>query len=136
MSLWDAKAGTPSRFGRPAWDYALTGGGLIGVGLHAFHLQQSNELLDCDAGLSDQRSQRTLGDRPMVRNYKATVGWVTTPKNDVTAALPIALVPELLERSNDLAGGDARKLAQTATSTSSSLMLGGIGSPCSLRLSR
>jgi len=72
----------------------------------------------------------------VIGNYEPTVGRVAMPKNDVASALPIALVTELFERPNHFAGGDTRKLVQTATSTSSSLMLGGIGSPCSLRLSR
>jgi len=72
----------------------------------------------------------------MIGNYEAAMGRVTATKNDVASALPITLVTELFERPNHRAGGDARKLAQTATSTSSSLILGGIGSPRSLRLSR
>lgn len=99
-------------------------------------LQQGNELIDCESGLLDQRSQRTLGDGPMIGNYEPAMGRVAMPKNGVASALPITFATELFERPNHLAGGDARKLAQTATSTSSSLMLGGIGSPCSLRLSR
>jgi hypothetical protein len=54
----------------------------------------------------------------------------------VASALSIPPVTELLECADRLARGDARQLAQTATSTSSSLMAGGMASPRSLRLSR
>jgi hypothetical protein len=54
----------------------------------------------------------------------------------VAAPLAVSLVADALEDANRLAGRDARELAQTATSTSSSWMDGGIGSSRSLRLSR
>jgi len=72
----------------------------------------------------------------MIGDYEATVRRIAMPKDDMASALPITLVTELLECPDRLARGDARQLAQTATSTSSSLMVGGMASPRSFRLSR
>jgi len=92
-------------------------------------------MIDCETGLTDQGSQRALRERAMFRNYETSVRRIAVPKNNVASALTVALVAQLLECPDCLAGGDARQLAQTATSTSSSLIAGGIGSPRSLRLS-
>ena len=99
-------------------------------------LEQSHELIDSEAGFAEERTQRALCESAMLRNYQTPVRRISVTQDHVAAALPIALVTELLERPDRLAGGDARQLAQTATSTSSSLMAGGMGSPRSLRLSR
>jgi hypothetical protein len=50
--------------------------------------------------------------------------------------LAVEDVAELAERPGDVAARDDGKLAQTAISTVSSEIAGGIGSPWALRLSR
>ena len=57
-------------------------------------------------------------------------------QNEVAARLMIKFVPDFLERSNKGLPRNEGKPTQTFTSTISSPMEGGIGSPCFLRLSR
>jgi hypothetical protein len=57
-------------------------------------------------------------------------------QNDVATALPVDFVSDVNERPHHLTSGDARQLAHTATSTNSSSIAGGTGSPRSFRLSR
>jgi hypothetical protein len=99
-------------------------------------LQQRDEFIDRQAGLADECAEGALGNDPVIRDYEAPVRSIAMAKHDVAAPLAISLIPDPLERPDNLSPGDAGKLAQTATSTSSSLMDGGIGSPRALRLSR
>ena len=48
------------------------------------------------------------------------------PQNDMAAALAIPFVAEALEHTNRVPGRNRRQLAQTATSTNSSLIVGGL----------
>ncbi len=99
-------------------------------------LERGDELIDSESGLSEKGTQCAFGEGAVLWNDKASVRRISVPQDHVAAALAVALVTELLERPNRLAGRDARQLAQTATSTNSSLIAGGMGSPRSLRLSR
>lgn len=58
------------------------------------------------------------------------------PEDHMTTALAIPLVPEAFEHADSVSSRYGRELAQTATSTNSSWIDGGIGSSRSLRLSR
>ncbi len=57
-------------------------------------------------------------------------------ENDVASGLVVLFVANLRKRPNGFATGYNRQLAQRATSTVSSQMVGGIGSPCFFKLSR
>jgi hypothetical protein len=57
------------------------------------------------------------------------------PHYDVTAGLMVDLIAEFAQGLGHIATRDHRQSAQTATSTTSSVMAGGTGSPCLARLS-
>ncbi len=57
-------------------------------------------------------------------------------QDDVAAGLVVNFVPEFAKRADRVAAGDDRQSRQTATSTTSSVMAGGIGSPCLDKLSK
>jgi hypothetical protein len=57
-------------------------------------------------------------------------------QDDVAAGLMVHLVAELLKGADGLLAGASRKPAHPEISTISSLMGGGTGSPCFLRLAR
>jgi len=99
-------------------------------------LQKCSELVDREAGFADECSQRALCEGSMVGNNQASMRSVAMPENDMASALSILLVADSLEGANRFATRDDRELAQTATSTSSSWIEGGMGSSRSLRLSR
>ena len=98
--------------------------------------EKCSELVDREAGFADQGTQRALCEGPVIRNYQASMRSVTVAKNDMASTLSILLVADLPEGTNCFATRDDRKLGQTATSTSSSWIEGGIGSSRSLRLSK
>lgn len=97
--------------------------------------KKRGKLFDRDPCVADQRAQGSLCNLSMVWDGKAAMGRLAVSENDVTALLPIDLVPEASERSDRLTARDARKNTQTATSMTSSWMDGGIGSFRSRRLS-
>jgi len=99
-------------------------------------LQKCSELVDREAGFADEGSQSALREGSMVGNNQAPMRSVAMPENDMASALSILLVTDSLEGANRFATRDDRELAQTATSTSSSWIEGGMGSSRSLRLSR
>ena len=72
----------------------------------------------------------------MIRNRQTPVGWLGVPEDDMTAGLVVFLVAQFAECLDRRAAGQDRESAQTGTSTSSSVMAGGIGSPCFARLAR
>jgi len=51
--------------------------------------EKFSEFLDGQACLSDDRTQRPLGNFLMVGNGQAAIGWGLLPKNHVAASLPI-----------------------------------------------
>lgn len=99
-------------------------------------LQECNEFVYGETCLPDQRTQRSLGESAVVGNHEPPMGRIAVAEHDVASALAVLFIAEAFEDSKGLATRYAGQLAQTATSTSSSLMGGGIGSPRSFRLSR
>jgi hypothetical protein len=55
---------------------------------------------------------------------------------DMAAGLVVDLIAEFAQGLGHVATGNHRQSAQTATSTTSSVMAGGTGSPCLFRLTR
>jgi len=64
----------------------------------------------------------------MIRNNEAPVRAFRVPQNNVASALAIYLVTQAFEGANCLCPRNNGELAQTATSTTSSSIGGGIGS--------
>ena len=62
--------------------------------------KKTDELLDRDARLSDQRAQGSLCNLSMIRNGQPPIGRLSMAKDDVAALLSIDFVPEATE------GGD------------------------------
>jgi hypothetical protein len=62
-------------------------------------------------------------------NDKATKRRYWSTENHVASALAVDFVPDSLERANRFGSRNRWELAQTATSTNSSSIEGGIGSP-------
>jgi hypothetical protein len=69
---------------------------------------EGDEVFDRDARLADECAQRALGDLPMVGDREPAVRRQGVAKDDVATTLAIELVPELSERGDGLAPGDAR----------------------------
>ena len=85
--------------------------------------------------LADDRAERALRHFGMIRDDDAAVGRVPVPEDHVAATLAVERVAERTERFHDRAAGDGGALPHAQTSTSSSVIGGGTGSPCSSRLS-
>lgn len=85
--------------------------------------------------LADDRAERALRHFGMIRDDDAAVGRVPVPEDHVAATLAVERVAERTERFHDRAAGDGGELPHAQTSTSSSVIGGGTGSPCSSRLS-
>ena len=83
-------------------------------------LQQCGELVDGETRLANEGPQRAFRERLVLGNNQAAVRRVTMAEHDVAAPLAISLVADALERADGVTSRDARELAQTATSTSSS----------------
>jgi hypothetical protein len=94
------------------------------------------ELLHRDARLANQGAKRSFADLAMVRNGKAAMRRLRMPEDNMAAALAIDFIPEPPEGGDGFSARDPRKDAHKATSTTSSEMDGGMGSPRSCRLSR
>lgn len=65
----------------------------------------------------------------MIGDDEATMGLLDVSEYDMAAPLAVNLVAKLPKGRDGFASGNAREFAHTATSTSSSPMGGGIGSP-------
>ena len=71
-----------------------------------------------------------VGDLTAVIGDNEPAKWrVGLTQGDVTSLLVIHSVPDLREGANRVPAGDDREPRHTRTSTTSSSMLGGIGSP-------
>lgn len=99
-------------------------------------LEQGGELVRGQAGVADEGAQGALGQFRVVGHREAAVRGLAVPQNDVAAGLVVNFVAELPERADSGPAGDDREPGQTATSTISSVMAGGTGSPCLARLAR
>lgn len=102
---------------------------------HAF-LQKGNELLYCKPRLPDKGPERTLRDFTVIGNHQPAVGRKNIPQDHVASASAIQFVAQLVKRRDGFLPGNPGDRAQTATSTISSPIDGGIGSPWARRLSR
>jgi hypothetical protein len=99
-------------------------------------LKKPSELFHRKPGLSNQRSQGSFGQFLMVGNGKASVRRVGASKDDVAPVLLVEFVSGLPECPDGGATGNHRQLHPPETSMTSSIMLGGTGSPCFRRLFR
>lgn len=98
---------------------------------------EANEFLDADASISNQGPERSLPDLAVIGNGKAAMRRLSMTEDNVAATLLVDFVtepPDVAHRAG-LSTGDSRKDAHIATSMISSLMVGGMGSSRSLRLS-
>jgi hypothetical protein len=64
--------------------------------------QQSYELVNGQGGLTNDRSQRSLGDFCVIGNGQPAMWCGKLPQYDVTAALTILLIPDLAKRFDRL----------------------------------
>ena len=99
-------------------------------------LEQAEEFVNSQASVPKQRSERPLRELVVVRNRQAPMGRCRVPKNDVASGLMVDRVAHLLKRLDRGPAGRYREPGHTATSTISSDMDGGTGSPCLARLAR
>src|SRR6266511_2115093 len=96
--------------------------------------KQFAELFPGDAGLADKGAERAFGQLAMIGNSQTPTRWM--PQDDVAASLVVHFVTEFSESFDRVCTGTDRQAVHTGTSTISSVMPPGIGSPCFLRLAR
>ena len=70
-----------------------------------------------------------LGWAKRVYPRRSMMWWALLPQNHVAASLPIQHVPDLTQSVDDFATGNDRQWTHGVTSTTSSVMDGGTGSP-------
>ena len=99
-------------------------------------LEQGHKSLYGQARFPNNRPQRALGDLLVIRHREAAKWRRMLTENHVAARLVVKLVAELLQGGNQGLPRNAGQPAQRLTSTISSLMEGGTGSPCFFKLSR
>jgi hypothetical protein len=99
-------------------------------------LQQCLELIDRQAGLSDDRPQGPFRHLVVIGDGEASMTRIDLAKHDVATPLVIEHLADLLQRLDDFPARDARQETQRATSTISSEIGDGIGSEWAFRLSR
>lgn len=122
---------------RAEFGFAADGGVLPGGGARVTRgLEEAGELVYGEAGFPDEAAQGALGELGMEGDGEAAVGRVLVAENDVAAGLAIEAIADAGEGFDCFAAGERRELHPTGTSTISSWMPGGIGSPWCLRLSR
>lgn len=99
-------------------------------------LKEISKFLKCQTDLVNDVSQSSFGDSFVVGHSDATKRREDLPENHVAALLMVELVPDLTENFGEFAARKRRQMIQADTSTISSEMGGGTGSPCFARLSR
>ena len=99
-------------------------------------LQERGEIVGRDSSLTNQSPERPFGKFLVVGDGQAAMGFGRMAQYDVTAGLMVDFIAEFAQGLGHVATGNYRQSAQTATSTTSSVMAGGTGSPCLARLSR
>jgi hypothetical protein len=99
-------------------------------------LEKRREVVGRDSSLTNQSTKRPFGKFLVVRHGQATMWFGRMSHYDVTAGLMVYFIAEFAQSLGHVAAGNYRQSAQTATSTTSSVMAGGTGSPCLARLSR
>ena len=80
------------------------------------------------------RNEGAFGQFAMIGHGQPTP--IRMSQNDVASRLVVDLITEPAESLDGLLTGADRQVAHVGTSTISSVMGGGIGSPCFLRLAR
>jgi len=98
-------------------------------------LQERREVVGRDSGLTNQSAKRSSGEFFVGGHGQAPMRFGRVPQYDMTAGLMVDLIAEFAQGLGHVATGDRRQSAQTATSTTSSVMAGGTGSPCLAKLS-
>ena len=98
--------------------------------------QQLSELLAIQPYLTQDRHQGPYRDLLVIGDHNSPMGRVNMTQNNMAASLPIEFISDSLQRLHQLAPRNPRQIAHPATSTISSEIGGGIGSPCACRLSR
>lgn len=96
--------------------------------------QQRTELFLRQTGFTNERAKRAFGQFPVIRHGQPAARSVA--KNDIAAGLVIHDVTDALERLDRVRAGTDGQAAHAGISTISSVIPGGIGSPCFLRLAR
>ena len=90
-------------------------------------LEKLFEFPNGQACLSDDRTQRPLGNFLMVGNGQASVWWGLLPQNHVATALPVEHITDLTHSIHHFATRNDRHCTHGLTSTTSSVMGGGMG---------
>ncbi len=98
--------------------------------------EQLEEFVHGQACFSDQGAEGPFGQLPVIRDGEPALRRPTMTENDMTSRLMVHRVPEAREGANCILPGHNRQLRQSWTSTTSSVIAGGIGSACFLRLVR
>ena len=112
------------------------GAGGQGPGVRGCKSEQGFEFIDGESGFSNDGSQSSFGELVVVRNGKTTKWFDRLTEDDVAAALVIKFITDLPQRADNFSARDDWQPAQSATSTNSSEMEGGIGSSCFRKLAR
>lgn len=96
--------------------------------------QQFGKLLPRQTGLANERAERAFGQLWMIGHGQTAARSVS--KDDVAAGWMVHRVAGAPESLDRVRAGTHGQAAHTGTSTISSVMAAGIGSPCFLRLAR
>jgi hypothetical protein len=102
--------------------------------LGTVRLQQLSKLFHCKPSLANQSSKSPFRPLFVIWNGKAPMRGIAAPEKDVAAVLLIDFVSGFSECLDCLGAGNNRQPHPPTTSMTSSIMLGGTGSPCFLKL--
>jgi len=98
--------------------------------------QKVNKFIYRKSCFSDYRSQCSFSYFFVIGNSNAAIWRANLPKNYMASALTIYKITCFAEGFNYCFSGNHRQRAQIETSTISSVIEGGTGSPCASKLSR
>jgi hypothetical protein len=104
------------------------------MGIEPVLLEQFRELFFGQACVSNQRTKRAFRKLAVIGHGQAAARRVTD--NNVAAGLMILGVTDFAKALDGVRARTHRKATHTLTSTMASVMGGGMGSPCFLRLAR
>jgi hypothetical protein len=107
--------------------------GLKSYGVVAL-LQKPRELFYCKSSLPNERPKSSFSHFFVVGNGKTPVRWIGASKDDVAPVLLIEFVSGFSECLDRVTARNHWQLHPPETSITSSIMLGGTGSPCLRRL--
>ena len=97
--------------------------------------ESGDKFFDGDTRMSKNSTERTFRYLSMIWNGNSSVRSRELSQDDVTTTLSVNFIAESLKSSDNLAPRDDGQFAQVPTSTISSWIGGGTGSPRSSRLS-